>query len=229
MDIVLISGLWLPASVWTDVAAELDTLGDRALPVELPGVDDRSPSATLDDQLVAVLEVVDAAERPLVVGHSAASTLAWLVADRRPDAIAGVAMVGGFPSDDGSPYAAYFDVVDGVMAFPGWDPFEGPDSDDLDAAARERFESIALSVPAGVAQATVVLTDERRYEVPVELVCPEFTPDDARSWIDAGDLPELARAGAVSFVDIDSGHWPMLTEPVALARILHDIAASPTR
>ena len=224
MDIVLISGLWLPTSVWDDVNAELDALDHRAMPVALPGVDDRSVSATLDDQLAAVLDVVDAADRPWVVGHSAGSTLAWLVADRRPTSIAGVVMIGGFPGSDGSTYADFFDVVDGTMAFPGWGPFEGPDSDDLDAAARARFESFAVPVAAGVARATVTLTDERRFGVPVVLVCPEYTPDQARKWLADGGIPELERAEAVTFVDIDSGHWPMITRPTDLARILHDVA-----
>ena len=224
MDIALISGLWLPATVWSDVAAELVALGHRALPVALPGVDDQSASTTLDDQLAAVLGVVDGAERPWVVGHSAASTLAWLVADRRPTSIAGVVMIGGFPGDDGSTYADFFEVVDGAMAFPGWAPFEGPDSDDLDADARALLESVAVPVPSGVARATVTLTDERRFGVPVVLVCPEYTPAQARAWIGDGELPELERAEAVTFVDIDSGHWPMFTRPAELARIIHELA-----
>jgi pimeloyl-ACP methyl ester carboxylesterase len=224
MDIALVSGLWLPTSIWDDVIAELGALGHRAMPVALPGVDDRSVTATLDDQLAAVLEVVDAAERAWVVGHSAASTLAWLVADRRPTSIAGVVMIGGFPSGGGSTYADFFDVVDGTMAFPGWKPFEGPDSDDLDARARERLESLAVPVPVGVARATVTLTDDRRFDVPVVLVCPEYTPDQARRWLDDGQIPELERAGSVTFVDIESGHWPMVTRPAHVARILHDLA-----
>jgi pimeloyl-ACP methyl ester carboxylesterase len=223
MDIVLISGLWLPTSIWDEVTAELVELGHRAVPVALPGVDDRSASATLDDQLAAVLQVVDATERAWVVGHSAASTMAWLVADRRPASIAGVVMIGGFPSGDGSTYADFFDIVDGAMAFPGWAPFEGPDSDDLDARARAHLESLAVPVPGGVAQATVTLTDERRFDVPVVLVCPEYTPDQARQWLEDGQIPELERARAVTFVDIESGHWPMVTRPAEVARILHDL------
>ncbi len=223
---MLISGLWLPASVWSDVTAELEALGHRGRPVALPGVDDGSVSATLDDQLAAVLDVVDASERPWVVGHSAASTLAWLVADRRPTSIAGVVMIGGFPASDGSPYADMFDVVDGAMAFPGWEPFDGPDSVDLDARARAQLASVAIPVPAGVALATVTLTDDRRYDVPVVAVCPEYSPEQARKWLGEGHLPELERAHAVTFVDIESGHWPMVTRPADLARILDDLAGS---
>lgn len=66
----------------------------------------------------------------------------------------------------------------------------------------------------------VHLTDERRFDVPVVVVCPEFTPEQARQWIDAGDVPELARAKNVELVDLDSGHWPMFTRPTALATLL---------
>jgi pimeloyl-ACP methyl ester carboxylesterase len=225
MDIVLIAGLWLPASVWDQTAARLGELGHRPLPVQLPGVDHRS-AATLDDQLAGALAAVDAAENPLVVGHSAASTLAWMVADRRPMSIAGVVMVGGFPSADGSTYADFFDVVDGTMAFPGWEPFEGPDSADLDAATRSSLESMAIPVPAGVARATVTLSDDRRFAVPVTMVCPEYTPDQLRAWLADGDIPELERVEHVTFVDIDSGHWPMVTRSAELAQLLHEVAAA---
>ena len=224
MDIILIAGLWLPASIWSDVTAELDALGHRPIALALPGVDDRSADASLDDQLAATLAAVDAAQRPLVVGHSAACTLAWLVADRRPDAIAGVVMIGGFPAVHGSLYADFFPAVDGAMGFPGWGPFEGPDSDDLDHDARARIESVAVPVPATVSTAMVELFDDRRFGVPVVVVCPEFSPEQAQAWLAEGQIPELANAEHLSFVDIDSGHWPMVTRPDELARLIDDAA-----
>ena len=78
--------------------------------------------------------------------------------------------------------------------------------------------------PEAVAPASSRLTDERRFDVPVVLVCPEFTPDQARAWIAGGDLPELARRNHVDFVDIDSGHWPMFSRPAELADVLATIA-----
>ncbi len=224
MDIILIAGLWLPRSIWADVDAELKQLGHRALPVALPGVDDASTTATLADQVAATLAAVDAADRPMVVGHSAACTLAWIMADQRPDAIDRVVLVGGFPSDDGEAYADFFPVIDGVMAFPGWGPFEGPDAADLGEVERDRIVSVAVPVPEGVSRGVVRLIDDRRFEVPVLLVCPEYSPDQARAWIDAGDVPELSRAAHLDFEDIDSGHWPMVTRPAELARILDSAA-----
>lgn len=227
MDILLIAGLWFDGSAWDEVVPELTALGHRPLPLTLPGQGDGTASATLDDQLAAVLDLVDAAPgKPLVVGHSAASSLAWLAADARPEKVAKVALVGGFPAADGQTYADHFAIEGGTMPFPGWGPFEGADSADLDQETRDRLASAAVPVPEGVARGVVRLTDERRFDVPVVLVCPEFTPTQAKEWIAAGESPDLARAAHLEYVDLDSGHWPMATCPHELARILAEAANS---
>lgn len=227
MDVLLVAGLWLDASAWDDVAPELERLGHRARPVALPGQGDGAADATFDDQVAAVLAEVDGAgDRVHVVGHSAAATLAWVAADRRPDRVSGVSLIGGFPEGDGGTYADFFEIRDGFMAFPGWEPFEGPDAVDLDSGLRERIAARAQPVPAGVARGVVHLLDERRFQVPVTLICPEFTPRQAREWIAAGELPELARAARLDLVDLDSGHWPMFTRPAELARLIAAAATS---
>ena len=226
MDILLIAGLWLDGSAWDGVASAIEPLGHRPVPLTLPGQGDGSESATLDEQVAAVLAAVDSASgKPMVVGHSAACTLAWLVADAWPERVAKVALVGGFPSGDGEFYAGFFPLKDGAMPFPGWGPFEGPDSADLDEEARRKFASAAIPVPEAVAKGVVRLADERRFDVPVVVVCPEFTPAQARGWIDGGEAPELAKVKHLDLVDIDSGHWPMVTRPDELARLLAAAAA----
>jgi pimeloyl-ACP methyl ester carboxylesterase len=225
MDVLLVAGLWLDGSAWDDVAEELRSLGHRPVPLTLPGQGDGSTSATLDDQVAAVVAAVDSAHgEPMVVGHSAACTLAWLAADARPEKIASVVLIGGFPAADGKRYADFFEVRDGVMPFPGWAAFEGPDSADLDEDARNAFADAAIAVPDGVARGVVRLTDERRFDVPVVVVCPEFTPAQAREWIEAGEAPELARVKHLDLVDLDSGHWPMHTRPTELAHVLASCA-----
>jgi pimeloyl-ACP methyl ester carboxylesterase len=221
VDIVLIAGLWLDGSAWDEVVPALGALGHHAVPLTLPGQGDGAASATLEDQVAAVLAAVDSSSgKPMVVGHSAACTLAWLAADARPEKVAKLALIGGFPTADGELYADFFEPKDGVMAFPGWGPFDGPDSADLDEQTRRRIAAAAIPVPEGVTRGVVHLADQRRFDVPVVLVCPEFTPAQAQKWIDAGDLPELAKAKHLDFADIDSGHWPMVTKPAELARLL---------
>jgi pimeloyl-ACP methyl ester carboxylesterase len=225
MDIVLLAGLWLEGSAWDNTAAYLKARGHRPMPVTLPGQGDGNAAATLADQVATVVAAVDAAAgRPMVVGHSAACSLAWLAADARPAKISKVALIGGFPSPDGQAYFGGFPVQNGTMPFPGWGEFEGPDSADMDDAAKRAFASAAIPVPEGVIRGVIRLADERRYDVPVILICPEFTPAQAREWMEQGEVPELAHSKNVSFVDIDSGHWPMITAPAELARLLAQAA-----
>jgi pimeloyl-ACP methyl ester carboxylesterase len=225
MDILLIGGLWLDGSVWEKVDAQLEAHGHRAVPITLPGQGDGNTTATLADQVTAVVAAVDAAEgRPMVVGHSAACSLAWMAASARPGKVSKVALIGGFPVPDGRAYFTGFPVQDGALPFPGWEEFEGPDSADLDDAAKQALASAAIPVPQGVIDGVVRLADERRFDVPVVLVCPEFTPAEAKEWIDQGEVPELAKCKEVLFVDIDSGHWPMVSAPDELARLLAQAA-----
>ncbi len=144
-----------------------------------------------------------------------------MAADRRPNTVRTVVLVGGFPEADGELYFGAFPPVDGLVPFPGWEPFEGPDAADLDQRQRAAFSAHVVAVPETVTHGTVRLTDPRRYEVPVVLVCPEFSPAEAREWIAEGELAATAR---VEFVDINSGHWPMVTRPVELAEILADVS-----
>lgn len=225
MDIVLIAGMWLDGSAWNAVVPELEALGHRPVPLTLPGQGDGNAGAAFEDQVGAVLAAVDAATGPaLVVGHSAASALAWVAADARPDKVARVTLIGGMPTADGQTYFGFFEPVDGVVPFPGWEPFEGPDSDDLSSQQKASVAADAIAVPAAVTLGVVHLIDERRYDVPVTLVCPEFTPAQAKEWVEGGDVPELAKASRLEYVDIDSGHWPMFTRPRELARLLADCA-----
>lgn len=224
MDIVLIGGLWLDSTAWDTVACELNKLGHRPVVVELPGAGDGNLEATLDDQLAAVLAAVDkCAEPPLVVGHSAAATLAWLAGDRRGEAIAGVVLVGGMPNAEGERYAPFFDIVDGGMPFPGWDIFAGPDANDLDEPTRVLIASKAHPVAQGVAEGVVHYVSEARKRVPVTLICPEFSPTEVAQWRQAGEMPELDGTD-LELVNLDSGHWPMFSQPVALAHALADVA-----
>ena len=223
MDIVLIAGMWLDATAWEDVVPELERLGHRPVAVTLPGQGDGDTTATYADQVAAVTAAVDAADGPaLVVGHSAACALAWVAADARPDKVARVALIGGIPNAEGETYFGAFEPVEGVVPFPGWEPFEGPDSDDMSTELKAAVAHGAIAVPATITQGVVHLSDDRRYHVPLTMVCPEFTPDQAKEWVEAGEIPELAKARRVDYVDIDAGHWPMYTKPVELARILAD-------
>ena len=127
MNFVLIPGMWLPGSVWTPVTGHLTSLGHRTTALTLPGQGDGDLSATLDDQISEVVAAVDAAPGgAVVVGHSAAASLAWMAGDRRPNTVLTVVLVGGFPEADGELYFGAFAPIDGQVPFPGWSRSRDP-------------------------------------------------------------------------------------------------------
>ena len=224
MDIILVPGLWLDGSSWDAVTAELDKAGHRVQALTLPGLESRTAdrsTVTLDDHVASVVAAVDSSDGPvLLVGHSAAASLAFCAVDARPDRVARVLYVGGFPGSDGEPFMQGLEANGDGVPFPGWDRFEGPDSADIDEPTRRELLDRFLPTPAGVIDGIVRLTDERRYDVPATAVCPEYTPDDLREWIESGEIPELARTKHLDYVDIDSGHWPQFTQPARLAELI---------
>ena len=225
MTIILIAGMWLDARAWQQVVPALERLGHDVVALGLPGQGTGPIEATFDDQAAAVVAAVDAAQEPVVVvGHSAACSLAWVAADARPDKVARVVMVGGFPVADQATYFGALDPVDGQVVWPGWEAFAGPDSEDMDEAAKALMDTHMAPVSSAITHATVSLGDQRRYDVPITLVCPEFSVDDAKQWIASGQLGEFEKARALDFADIDSGHWPMYSKPIEFAGLLDEVS-----
>jgi len=223
-DIILVPGLWLDGSTWAAVVPRLERAGHQPIPHTPPGMHphemDRS-GIGLQDLVDSVVESVDAAERPVVVvGHSMGAGIAHAAADARPDRVARLVLVGGFPGKDGEPLAAGFGTDGSDLPFPGWEAMDDADVRDLDDAARAALLDAMTPSPARLTTDVLRLTDDRRHQVPVTLICPEFSPEQARGWVEAGDLPELAAADEVEYVDLDSGHWPQVTRPDELAALI---------
>jgi len=224
MDIILIPGLWLDASSWDAVGRLLEAAGHRAHALTLPGMGspaaDRS-SITLADHVAAVVTAIDGVDRgPVVlVGHSAGAAIAHAALDARPDRVARAVYIGGFPTGAGLPIVDGFTAVDGEVALPDWSSFDDAEIADLDDAARAEFRRRAIPSPAGVTTDPQRLSDRRRYDVPVTVICPEFTSDDLRRWIgqDLAPVRELAAITDVDLVDLPSGHWPQFSRPADLA------------
>lgn len=231
MDIILIPGMWLDGSAWERVTPVLELAGHRTHPLTLPGMVagdiDRS-SITLQDHVDAVVASVDSAVAaasgaPVVlVGHSAGCGVAHAAVDARPDKVGHVVHVAGFPIGDGVANPGGYPAVDGEVPFPDWSGFEEEDLADLDDAAREDLRSRAVPVPVRVHTDLQRLSDDRRYGVPITVVCTEFTSAMLRGWVDQAFEPvqELSLMEHVEYVDLPTGHWPMFTKPAELADII---------
>lgn len=231
MDIILIPGLWLDGSSWDEVVPALEGAGHRPRPLTLPGLDakavDRS-TITLQDHVDAVTAAIDDADGTVaVVGHSLGAGVASAAVDARVDRVARAIYIGGFPAADGEPLGAGFAVADGEVPLPEWDSFDEADLGGLDDAARARFRERAIPSPEHAVTDVVHLSDERRYDVPVTVICPEFSAAQLQSWIAQGAPPvqEFTKLHDVEYVDLSTGHWPQFTRPADLAQAITDAVA----
>ncbi len=230
-DIVLIPGLWLNEHTWDRVVPLLEDAGHRVRALTLPGMESQAADrrgVTLADHVAAVVTAVDGAAGPvMLVGHSAGCGLGHAALAARPDRVARAVWVGGFPGESGDRLLGGLPAENGEVPMPDWvEVGEAANVVDFDEAALRRFYAEAIPVPEAVIATPLEFPDDpRRFDVPVTMVCPEYTADDAREWVDGGDLPELAQARAVEYVDLPGGHWPQLTQPAALAQVILDAAS----
>jgi pimeloyl-ACP methyl ester carboxylesterase len=231
VDIMLIPGLWLDGSSWEKVVPTLEQAGHRTHALTLPGMESKDADRsriTLRDHVDAVVDAIDACGpdgQVLLVGHSAGCGIAHGAVDARPDRVARAVYVGGFPTGNGLPLVDGFPVENGEIPLPDWSAFEDEDLADLDDAARADFRERAIPSPGHLTSDPQQLSDERRYDVPVTVVCTEFTSDMLRKWIEQGMEPvrEFTKIRAVEYVDLPTGHWPQFTRPEDLARVVLDV------
>lgn len=225
MNVILVPGLWLDASSWDVVLPSLDDAGHSVQALTMPGVGaDASASADIGiaDWIAAVVAEIDALDGPVVlVGHSGGGNVVWGAADARPDAVSRVVFVDTIPPHPGGQISE-FEVVDGVIPFPGWEFFDDEDVHDLDAATRERTAPLTKSVPARVPTDAISLVDPRRHSVPVTLLMggmdePTFRAAVAQ-WGPHGE--EFGAIADAEVVKLGTAHWPQFTKPDVLAEAL---------
>ena len=163
-----IPGLWLDASSWDDVDPALEAAGHTVHPLTMPGVG------------VAGAGVGRHRHRRLGRRRGRRDRRARRARRRRRPQRRRQRRVGRrrrpprpgraghlrrhVPARRGRGISE-FEVVDGVIPFPGWDSFDEPEVDDLDADARARIEPRApRRCRRGCPTDPLALTDDRRHE-----------------------------------------------------------------
>jgi len=226
--ILLVPGYWLGAWVWDAVVARLTVLGFQTDAITLPGLESLdAPRAGVRfaDHVDAVTDRIRALGTPVVlVAHSGAGAVASAVADQLPESLARTIYVDSGPVADGTVPRPDLLPEDTDLPFPGLDALaaQGISTAGIAAPDRARLASLAVPQPAGACREPVVLRDPRRNLVPVSLVCCSFPSDAVRGMVASGVemFAAVAELADVTWVDLPTGHWPMLSRPIDLADVI---------
>jgi pimeloyl-ACP methyl ester carboxylesterase len=225
MKIIVVPGFWLGPWSWDDVVPILESAGHDVSVLTLPGtesVDADRRGVGLADHVAAIVRAVDEAEGPVVlVGSSFAGTLVQVVTNERPGSITTAVYVDALPKPiDAEPGTE----PPGIEIAFSWDELTTDEQRDLTEELRSRIEERAVPFPAQVVRDGWVMDEERRHAVRSLVVATGFSPAQLEQW--RIDYPEVGREldahTALSLVELPTSHWPQLSRPDDLARILLD-------
>ncbi|GAA2235102.1 alpha/beta hydrolase [Herbiconiux moechotypicola] len=234
MDVVMIPGFWLQDSSWEEAVGPLRAAGHTVHTPTLGGLhaveEDRS-QVTLASQVAEVVSLVDdlvvgdeSGSQVVLVGHSGGGAIIHAVVDQRPEAIARAVYVDTWPTADGQSINEDIPAVGDDIPLPAWDAFGEADLLHLSDELRERLRTESVPQPVRVARDPQVLGDQARFEVPVTVVATTFTGEELDGYIASGHplFAEFPPMRSVTVVELPTSHWPQLTRPAELGRILVD-------
>lgn len=231
--IILIAGHWLGAWAWDDVLEHLKTENPRASAMTLPGLDAHDPeraTQTLDAQAEAILGVMTQhGHQPVIlVAHSGANAPVSLVMDRYPDLVHRVVWVDSGPAAPGSVFAPDFPQEVEELPLPPFEVLAQQASlEGLSEEVLERFRSRAVPEPGPVLRQPIELTNDARRTVRTTLVCCSIPGAQVLELARSGHpmFTEVANLEHLDVIDLPTGHWPMWSRPLDLAKAIGSIAA----
>lgn len=228
---ILVPGLWIGAWAWHDVTAQLRRAGHEVHPMSLTGVADRShlagPDVDLDthiEDIVRLAEVEDLHD-VVLVGHSYGGLPVSAAALRLRDRVRAVVYVDSGPLPVGTSQRDMSPGEDdGGDTLPPreWDPAADPQMlAGLDEHALDLLRT--RSTPHPMASIRQPLKERATVDdLPTVLIASTF-PLDVIAGMKAAGHPFFAGLGDAPIISVPTGHWPMLSEPVALADALSKI------
>ncbi|MEU6242066.1 alpha/beta fold hydrolase [Streptomyces sp. NPDC047024] len=242
---VLVSGPFTGAWIWRETAARLREAGARVHPLSLTGLGERSElgdsGTDLETHIEDVVRQIDSLDASglVLVGHDYAIHPVLGAADRRPGRISRIVYLdAGMPQDGDAALALVPDqeARERVLAEPGgcvpvpkpgdWERWGSTVG--LSESALERLDRHAAPQPAGTLVQPLRLTGAAAGLPSTGIFCTAsgMTIAMAETFVRTG--PPQFRALAdprVTFFELPTGHWPMLSAPGQLADVLLRAAA----
>ncbi|MFC0508230.1 alpha/beta fold hydrolase [Micromonospora costi] len=229
-NFVLVAGAWLGAWAWDEVAPRLRAAGHGAHPVTLSGLAERQGLPA--GQQTHVQDIVDEIERQdlrdvVLVGHSYSGIPVGQAAERIGARLRRVIFVDSNVPHDGESFVSVWpplgERVRAALADNGgfWPP---PTADDY-AGQGLSGEQIARIVGGSTPHPGATLTE------PAVLARPlgELPATYVKCLLDGDepnpDVAALLKSDRWRLVEMDTGHWPMFSQPLELASVLLDAAA----
>ncbi|MBT2408868.1 MULTISPECIES: alpha/beta fold hydrolase [unclassified Streptomyces] len=231
VNFVLVAGAWLGSWAWDEVVPDLRAAGHGTHALTLSGLAERQGAPA--GQQTHVREIVDEVERldlrdVVLVGHSYSGIPVGQAAERIGGRLARVVFVdANIPADGASFVSSWPDgraVVEASMARSGgfWTPPSATDyaGQGLTDEQISRIVSRTTPHPGSTLTEPAVLARPLG-GLPATYVKCLLDGDEPNS-----DLARLLTGDQWRLVTMDTGHWPMFSQPRELARILLDAAAA---
>ena len=230
MDIILVHGSYHGAWCWDLLRPELERRGHRVVAVDLPISD---PMAGADRYANVVIDAIDSATEPALVGHSMAGLVIPLVAERRP--VRQLVFLAGFLPLPGRSATQQREAepID-ARTPPVTSEWVGLGDDVWTVGPNTATELFFHDAPPDIAAWAAGELRPQCYRVmnePSPLgVWPSVKADYIVCRDDRAIDPDWGRAAArerlgVTAAELDGSHSPFLTRPAELAALLDSLLA----
>jgi len=230
-EFVMVPGAWLGSWAWSDVVPELRAAGHGAHPLTLSGLADRQSLPA--GQQTHVQDIVDEIEHHdlrdvVLVGHSYSGIPVGQAAERIGDRLTRVVFVDSNVPADGESFASAWwqgtaALIASIEENGGfWMPLTAPDyaGQDLTDEQIERIVSGSTPHPRASLTEPAALTRPLT-DLPATYIKCLLDGDQP-----SDDVAKLLTSEHWQLVTMNTGHWPMFSQPRELARILLATAAT---
>ncbi|MFF9473444.1 alpha/beta fold hydrolase [Streptomyces roseolus] len=227
VNYVLVAGARLGAWAWDEVVPHLEAAGHGVHALTLSGLAEKRGVPA--GQRTHVQDIVDEVERQdlrevVLVGHSYSGIPVGQAAERIGDRLAGVVFVDSSVPADGEPFVSSW--PDGGAALRA-SLAENEGFWPVAAAAHFEghgltVEQIARIVRGSTPHPGATLTEPAALERPLGDLPATYVKCTLGDPEPSDDVAKLLAGERWRMVEMDTGHWPMFSQPRELARVLLD-------